>query len=318
MNQQTNQYNPDVLNCIANLSNDEVFTPPHLAKEMIDLLEKSWKERYGEDIWTNPDIRFLDPCSKTGVFLREITQRLVNGLENRIPDLQDRVNHILTNQVFGLAITELTALISRRSLYCSKWANQKHSICTDFKDSKGHIWFERCEHTWSGKKTSKNRRCSYCGASEKQYRRDSELESHAYAFIHSDSSQNLLEEIFGENMQFDVIIGNPPYQLKDGGHNASASPIYQHFVEKSLELEPKYAVFITPSRWFAGGKGLDDYRKKMISDHRMKVLVDYPKLYEAFPGVKIRGGYPTSSGIRTMTGNAVCRQSGMVNQPVKQ
>lgn len=82
----------------------------------------------------------------------------------------------------------------------------------------------------------------------------------------------------------------PPYQLSDGGYGTSAAPIYQLFVQKALGLDPRFAVFVTPSRWFAGGKGLDEYRKTMLSDHRMREIVDYPKLYEAFPGVKIRGG----------------------------
>lgn len=297
-------HNPDVLTCIANLSNDEVFTPPALAVAMLDQVARSWEERYGEDIWSNPDVKFLDPFTKSGVFLREITSRLVKGLEDKIPDVQERVNHILTRQVYGIAITEITALIARRSVYCSKWASKKHSICTAFETDDGNIWFERMEHTWTGGKkklisrknaktkkyTYVNRRCSFCGANEAEYSRGDDFESHAYAFIHTDEPRTLIRKIFGEDMQFDVVIGNPPYQLSDGGHGASASPIYQHFVEKALELDPKFAVFITPSRWFAGGKGLDEYRQKMLSDHRMKALVDYPKLYEAFPGVKIRGG----------------------------
>lgn len=297
-------HNPDVLTCIANLSNDEVFTPPSLAIAMLDQVARAWEERFGEDIWSNPDVKFLDPFTKSGVFLREITSRLVKGLEDKIPDVQERVNHILTRQVYGIAITEVTALIARRSVYCSKWASKKHSICTAFETDDGNIWFERVEHTWAGgkkklisrknAKTKKyiyvNRRCSFCGANEAEYSRGDDFESHAYAFIHTDEPRTLIKKIFGEDMQFDVVIGNPPYQLSDGGHGASASPIYQHFVEKALELDPKYAVFITPSRWFAGGKGLDEYRQKMLSDHRIKALVDYPKLYEAFPGVKIRGG----------------------------
>lgn len=297
-------HNPDVLTCIANLSNDEVFTPPSLAIAMLDQVARAWEERFGEDIWSNPDVKFLDPFTKSGVFMREITSRLVKGLEDKIPDVQERVNHILTHQVYGIAITEVTALIARRSVYCSKWASKKHSICTAFETDDGNIWFERVEHTWAGgkkklisrknAKTKKyiyvNRRCSFCGANEAEYSRGDDFESHAYAFIHTDEPRTLIKKIFGEDMQFDVVIGNPPYQLSDGGHGASASPIYQHFVEKALELDPKYAVFITPSRWFAGGKGLDEYRQKMLSDHRMKALVDYPKLYEAFPGVKIRGG----------------------------
>lgn len=298
-------HNPDVLTCIANLSNDEVFTPPAFANQMLDTLAAAWAEANdGADIWANPNVTFLDPFTKSGVFLREIVRRLTDGLILAIPDLADRVDHILTRQVFGIGITQLTALLARRSVYCSKVANGPHSIAKSFTTEGGNIWFERTEHTWGGGKREfradpltsdeitvyTNRKCIYCGAGEDDYARGDDLESHAYAFIHTDDIKARITELFGDNMQFDVIIGNPPYQLSDGGYGTSAAPIYQMFVEKALGLDPRFAVFVTPSRWFAGGKGLDDYRKKMLSDHRMHDIVDYPKLYEAFPGVKIRGG----------------------------
>lgn len=298
-------HNPDVLTCIANLSNDEVFTPPEFANQMLDTLAAAWAEANdGANIWTNPDVTFLDPFTKSGVFLREIVRRLTGGLIRAIPDLTQRVDHILTRQVFGIGITHLTALLARRSVYCSKFANGPHSIATSFTTEDGNIWFERTEHTWGGGKrefrvdplTSEeitvytNRKCVYCGAGEDDYARGDDLETHAYAFIHTDDIKARMAELFGDTMQFDVIIGNPPYQLSDGGYGTSAAPIYQMFVEKALGLDPRFAVFVTPSRWFAGGKGLDEYRKKMLSDHRMHDIVDYPKLYEAFPGVKIRGG----------------------------
>ena len=298
-------HNPDVLTCIANLSNDEVFTPPEFANQMLDTLAAAWADANdGADIWANPDVTFFDPFTKSGVFLCEIVRRLTDGLILTIPDLAQRVDHILTHQVFGIGITQLTALLARRSVYCSKFANGPHSIAKSFTTEDGNIWFERTEHTWSGGKrefrvdplTSEeitvytNRKCLYCGAGEDDYARGDDLETHAYAFIHTDDIKARIAELFGDNMQFDVIIGNPPYQLSDGGYGTSAAPIYQMFVEKALGLDPRFAVFVTPSRWFAGGKGLDEYRKKMLSDHRMHDIVDYPKLYEAFPGVKIRGG----------------------------
>lgn len=299
------RHNPDVLTCIANLSNDEVFTPPELANRMLDTLAEAWAaSNNGADIWSDSSVRFLDPVTKSGVFLREIVRRLTEGLSTTIPDLGERVDHILTRQVFGIAITELTGLIARRSVYCSKRANGAHSIAKSLKTEHGNIWFERTEHTWEGgrRETKRdprtgrtvtfytNRRCRYCGAGEDDYSRGDELETHAYAFIHTDDIKARVAEMFGGDMQFDVIIGNPPYQLSDGGYGTSAAPIYQLFVEKALDLEPRFAVFITPSRWFAGGKGLDAYRARLLSDRRMRNLVDYPKLYEAFPGVKIRGG----------------------------
>lgn len=277
--------NPDVLTCIANLSNDEVFTPPEFAGRMLDTLAQAWAADHGgANLWADSRVRFLDPCTKSGVFLREIVGRLTIGLKEQIPDLQARVNHILTKQVFGIGITRLTAMLARRSVYCSKRANGQHSIARVLGTEAGRIWFERIEHRWvSGK-------CSYCGASQAALDRGANLETHAYAFIHTDDIKTRVAELFGENVQFDVIIGNPPYQLSDGGHGSSAAPIYQMFVEKALDLDPRYAVFVTPSRWMAGGKGLDRYRERMLADRRMRRIVDYPKLYEAFPGVKIRGG----------------------------
>ena len=298
-------HNPDVLTCIANLSNDEVFTPPEMANAMLDLLAQRWAAAHGgADIWADPDVTFLDPFTKSGVFLREITRRLAEGLYRLFPDRAERVDHILTRQVYGIGITQLTALLARRSVYCSKYANGPHSIARSFESEDGNIWFQRTEHTWTGgqkeyrtdpltgddKVVYTHRKCQYCGASEDAYGRGDELETHAYAFIHTDDIKARIGELFGETMQFDVIIGNPPYQLSDGGYGTSAAPIYQRFVEKALGLDPRFAVFVTPSRWFSGGKGLDDYRKRMLSDHRMHDIVDFPKLYEAFPGVKIRGG----------------------------
>lgn len=277
--------NPDVLTCIANLSNDEVFTPPEFANAMLDVLADAWAaEHEGASLWENSRVRFLDPCTKSGVFLREITSRLTKGLASEIPDLQARVDHILTKQVFGIGITHLTSLLARRSVYCSKHATGKHSVSKSFAKDAGNIWFERMEHSWSDGK------CSYCGASQKAFDRGEGLETHAYAFIHTNDIKAQVTKLFGDDMQFDVIIGNPPYQLNDGGYGTSAAPIYQLFVEKALGLDPRYAVFVTPSRWMAGGKGLDKYRERMLSDRRLRRIIDYPKLYEGFPGVKIRGG----------------------------
>ena len=277
--------NPDVLTCIANLSSDEVFTPPDFAGRMLDTLAEAWASaHYSANIWANSTVKFLDPCTKSGVFLREITSRLTRGLAEEIPNLEKRVDHILTRQVYGIGITYLTSLLARRSVYCSKHARGEHSIAKTFSSDDGNIWFQRTEHRWSDGK------CSYCGATRRTLDRGEGLETHAYAFIHTEDIKARMTELFGDDMQFDVIIGNPPYQLDDGGYGSSAAPIYQLFVEKAFELDPHYAVFVTPSRWMAGGKGLDKYREGMLADKRMRSIVDFPKLYEGFPGVKIRGG----------------------------
>lgn len=262
-------HNPDVLSCIANLSNDEVFTPPELVNQMLDMLP--------EELWSDPDATFLDPACKSGVFLREIAKRLIEGLEEAIPDLEERLEHIYKKQLYGIACTELTSLLSRRSLYCSKWPNSKYSV-VKFDNPKGNIDYLRLEHSWE------NGRCRFCGVAQREYDRDKSLEQYAYEFIHLDNPEEVLP------VKFDVIIGNPPYQMSDGGNNASATPIYQKFVQQAKALNPRYLVMITPSRWLAGGKGLDAFRKEMLNDRRMKKMVDYINAKDCFPQNSVGGG----------------------------
>ena len=265
MSSYSTSYNPDVLSTLANLSSDEVFTPPHIANQMLDLLP--------QELFQNKNTTFLDPATKSGVFLREITKRLIKGLENDIPDLQERIDHILHNQVFGIATTELTSLISRRSLYCSKFPNSRYSI-SHFNNKSGGISFEGYQHTWKGN------RCQYCGADKETYNRNSTKETYAYQFIHQENN----------NMKFDVIIGNPPYQISDGGAKASARPLYHLFITTAKKLNPRFICMITPSRWFSGGKGLDDFRRDNITDNRYKIIFDFVDSKDCFPGVEIKGG----------------------------
>jgi site-specific DNA-methyltransferase (adenine-specific) len=277
--------NPDVLTCIANLSNDEVFTPPEFAGRMLDKLAERWAEaNHGADIWKDSTVSFLDPSTKSGVFLREVTGRLTKGLADEFPDLATRVDHILTKQVFGIGITHLTSLLARRSLYCSKHANGRHSIVKSLKNDAGNIWYERLQHVWNEGK------CVYCGASQETFERGEGLETHAYAFIHTDNIKGRMAEFFGGKMQFDVIVGNPPYQLDDGGYGKSAAPIYQLFVEQAKNLEPRFLSMVIPARWFAGGKGLDEFREAMLKDTRVRSIDDYLSAADVFPGVGLKGG----------------------------
>lgn len=267
---KTDTYNPDVLNCLANLSNDEVFTPPSLANQVLDLLP--------QELFSSPTTTFLDPVSKSGVFLREIVKRLDRGLEAQMPDRRQRIDHILRKQVFGIAITELTAHLSRRSVYCSKNANSDYSV-TRFDTEGGNILYRPLRHTWvSGK-------CRYCGASQDVYDRGDQAEQYAYQFIHTDKPHTLFN-----NMKFDVIIGNPPYQLEDGGNSRSSIPIYQLFVENAKKLNPHFLCMIVPSRWFTGGRGLNEFRSEMLNDKHIRVLVDYENFKDVFPGVDLAGG----------------------------
>ncbi len=252
---------------------------------MLDTLTEAWAANHGgANIWADKTVKFLDPFTKSGVFLREITSRLTKGLEKEIPKLEKRVNHILTKQVFGIGITHLTSLLARRSVYCSKHATGKHSIAKSFASDDGNIWFQRTEHTWGDTK------CVFCGAPKAILDRGVELENYAYAFIHTDNIKARLAEIFGGNMQFDVIIGNPPYQMKGGAGGSSDSSIYHLFVEQAKKLEPRFLSMVVPSRWMAGGRGLDEFRAQMLTSGHLRNLADFPDSGEAFPGVQIKGG----------------------------
>jgi len=263
---------PDILEVIANLSNDEVFTPPKVANAVLDLLPP--------EVWTDPSLRWLDPGCKTGVFPREITKRLMVGLADAIPDEDKRLHHILTEMVFAIAITELTGMMSRRTLYCSKDAASEYSAVR-LSGQSGNIWHERTEHAFD-----ERGRCAECGGAKQQLEAPGR-DNYAYGFIHGDGRSKIQKEL---GMKFDVIVGNPPYQMEDGGNAASAQPLYDVFVSEAIALNPKYVSMIIPSRWMQGGKGLDAFREKMLTDKRLRYLRDFSQMKTLFPGVDFEGG----------------------------
>lgn len=272
LNTYNNSKEPDILEVISDLSNDEVFTPPSLAKKMLDLLPP--------DVWADSSLKWVDPFAKTGVFLREITKRLLIGLETEFPDEQQRLEHILGNMVFGVSITELTSLMSRRSLYCSKLANSEKSVVR-FAKVQGNLIYQRIEHEFF------RGRCSECLAGEAQHGGGPETENYAYALLHQEGRRFIEKEI---GLKFDIVVGNPPYQMDGGGGGTNATPLYNLFVNQAKMLNPKHILMITPSRWMAGGRGLEEYREQMLADRRITSIVDYPVASEIFPGVEVKGG----------------------------
>lgn len=271
LNAYNNTKEPDILEVISDLSNDEVFTPPSVAKQMLDLLPPA--------VWNNSKLRWVDPFTKTGVFLREITKRLLVGLEKEMPDEHQRLDHILRNMVFGVAITELTSLMSRRSLYCSKWANSDKSV-VKLSTRQGNLLYQRVEHEFF------RGRCSECFAGEIQHGGGPETENYAYALLHQEGRRWMEKEI---GLNFDIVVGNPPYQMDSDGSNRTL-PLYNLFVNHAMALGPKHVLMIIPSRWMAGGLGLSEFRDQMLQDRRIRQLVDFPNAKEVFPGVEIKGG----------------------------
>ena len=273
-------HKPDILDCISHLSSDEVFTPPKLVNDILDTLP--------QELFRSPETKFLDPCCKSGVFLREIAKRLIEGLADIIPELEKRTEHIFKNQLFGLAITELTGLLSRRSVYCSKNADGEYSICK-FANNQGNIEYKRTYHIWFKDK------CMMCGASKSEYDRGEEFETHAYSFIHSDEQRN--SELFKrlKDMKFDVIIGNPPYQMSfglEGTNSSNAKSIYNLFISQAIKLNPRYITMITPSRWMTRtSQGIpDEWVDSMLSSNKFKIIHDFENSSDCFPGVEIKGG----------------------------
>lgn len=308
----------DILTLFESLNNHEVFTPPRLARDMLSTIPKK--------VWCNPNIRVLDPCVKSGVFLREAMYLLfegllgkglhtdLNGVTYDLSNPKQLMRHILKNMLFGIATSELTGYLSRRTLYGVMEANtdKQTALIDAFEKSKNN-------RDWSEKEKVnfliRNRFNDYYDHNmfnvpeHKGYEHEGnifypreevqkkvvedgnyEIEDTYYPFIEGDTQHAKIQSIKGDKMKFDVIIGNPPYQISDGGNGASAMPVYHRFIENAIELNPRFISMIVPSRWYVGGRGLKDFRDSMLADKKLSVLHDFPEASECFPGVMIKGG----------------------------
>lgn len=291
----------DILNMLNSISNFEIFTPFEVAQNMVNLLP--------EDVFKDPSYKFLDPCVKSGIFLREIIYKLndnlplikytdpYSGITYDLSDKKERISHILRNMIYGIAISELTAYVSRRTLYGvmdanvdkeleflnSKLLSKKQDINSDdlhFNDYYDYKIFNTKD------------RNGYEKEGNIFYPNDEtniDNEDTHYPFINETEHKfiNLIKE---GKVKFNIIIGNPPYQQNDGGNESSAKPIYQHFINNGLNLKPKHICMIIPSRWMLGGKGLDKFRKQMFLDKKIKKIVDFFNEKDCFPGVTVEGG----------------------------
>lgn len=290
----------DILETITNVGNDEVFTPRRTCDMMLDSLP--------EEVWHNPSYKWLNPATKNGIFEREIALRLDKGLEHVIKDREERRKHILQKMIFSIGQTKFTSNVARRTLYYCSRANRK---CDGLKAADGHYingyaigngsWFDSEEGNIKTPHTThefgKDGKCIYCRiAKTSNYMNANQREQYSYDFIHINHLvlDKKLQQMFfkgDKNMKFDIIIGNPPYQLADGGGTGdSAKPIYNLFIDQARSLSPKYISMIIPSRWMKGGKGLDDFRKTMIEDTHIKMIYDFENSAECFPNNHIDGG----------------------------
>lgn len=309
--------NFDILETITNVGNDEVFTPRKTCEMILDSLP--------EEVWHNPNYKWLNPATKNGVFEREIALRLDLGLKEIIPNTEERRKHILQNMIYAIGLTRFTANVARRTVYYCSQANRKcdglkakdgHYVNgyaigngTWFNDEEGNIKTPNTNHTFVNDKgkpmpefcsgdARKKYSCSFCKIrGDSLYNDPNQRETYAYEFIHIDTDkllEHLQDRFFGgnRNMKFDIIIGNPPYQLNDGGGAGSSSgtPIYDKFVEQAISLNPKYISMIIPSRWMIGGKGLKDFRTAMISDTHISNLHDFLEAKQCFTSQAIEGG----------------------------
>ena len=210
-----------------------------------------------EDIFLNPEARILEMNSKSGLYPLYMAYSLyamkLPGPEDKLPLEQTQAlwQEIVEQQIFVLCKTRMAESITRRTLV----GYQDWTVNTTYIP---HL-LERMEND-PQRLAKKLQRTDTWGKE-------------------------------GQPMKFDAIVGNPPYQEMDGGGKGySAKPVYNYFVGEAKAIEPHYISMITPSRWFSGGKGLDDFRAEMLQDKHLRKIVDYADNEALFSNVSIVGG----------------------------
>lgn len=207
-------------------------------------------EEHDASLFTRTDSTFIDLYMKSGMYITEIVKKLFHNTRKQYKSYHECLKHILENQVFGLAPTPILQGIT-----------QSYIFGFDTENMISRKNFIQHDLTPEAKQ---------------------------------DKAKEKLQELFNlkENMKFDAVVGNPPYQENDGsgGQGSSAMPIYQYFVNSAKGIKPRIINLVMPTRWYAGGKGLDDFRKQMLDDKTIVEIHDFQNPSIIFPSTNIRGG----------------------------
>ena len=234
--------------------NGEVFTPIKLIEEMMDKLTEA-----DPNIWSNPNLKWLDPAAGMGNFAVVVYLRLMEGLKKQMPNIEERKKHILENMLYMVEYDRTNSFMMSK-IFCGN--KYKLNIFTgSFIEGER---YEKEDIDIFSLDETKIKKYKYKNYAEENKR----------------FSRNI--NTFGG--KFDIIMGNPPF------NNENKSPIYNKFIEKSLELTNKL-LFIIPSRWFAGGKGLDKFRIMMLNRTDIVFIKNFEKSDNIFgKDVDIAGG----------------------------
>ena len=219
-----------------------------------------------KDIFDKKDTHILEVNSKTGLYPLYMTYSIYRYKLERLKVTKDEIStedennlwiETVRNNIFVICKTKMAKYITNRTLLGYKQIDSNSKIGIN-----AHCFDDllKCMTDKTGR------------------------------FIKRIQRVNFWLNEGNEIMKFDAIVGNPPYMIMDGGAKASAKPIYNYFIESSKKVEPKYMSFIIPTRWYTGGKGLDDFRKSMLNDKHMELIHDYLTPEYIFSNTNIRGG----------------------------